>query len=118
MTEVIPKKSHLWEPGQSGNPAGRPKNSRNQISLVKLQVEGELRAQMMPQMQAIVSKMIEQALDGDKEMQKILFSAWVGKSRSTEDEKPREPINITIGKLEQIPAINGKVYPSSQSEEE
>ena len=104
-----PKKSHLWAPGQSGNPAGRPKNSRNQLSIVKLTVESELRDQMRPKMQAIVEQMMQQALDGDRDMQKVLFAAWVGKSRSTEDEKIREPINITIGKLDQVPPI-GRTY--------
>ena len=76
---------------------------------MKLTVESELRDQMRPKMQAIVEQMMQQALDGDRDMQKVLFAAWVGKSRSTEDEKIREPINITIGKLDQVPPI-GRTY--------
>lgn len=119
IDEQVPvKRDHLFKPGQSGNPKGRPPNSRNAISLVKVQVESELREQMKPQMEAIVAKMIEQALDGDREMQKTLFNAWVGKNRAQEDEKPREPININIGKLDQIPPVNGVVYSQSKSQEQ
>jgi Family of unknown function (DUF5681) len=35
MTETTKpqqRPAHLWEPGQSGNPAGRPKGSRNKLS--------------------------------------------------------------------------------------
>src|SRR5262245_19165408 len=36
MTETIDanqrKLAHLWQPGQSGNPTGRPKGSRNKLS--------------------------------------------------------------------------------------
>ncbi len=31
-TKVQERPAHLWGPGQSGNPAGRPKGSRNKLS--------------------------------------------------------------------------------------
>jgi hypothetical protein len=31
-TKALQRPVHLWEPGQSGNPAGRPKGSRNKLS--------------------------------------------------------------------------------------
>src|SRR5882672_3841760 len=30
--EPVEKQTHLWKPGQSGNPAGRPKGSRSKLS--------------------------------------------------------------------------------------
>src|SRR5262245_44223102 len=32
LTMVQQRPAHLWGPGQSGNPAGRPKGSRNRLS--------------------------------------------------------------------------------------
>jgi hypothetical protein len=139
VNEVAPKKSSLFQKGQSGNPAGRPKGSKNQISLVKIQLEGELRAQMRPHMQAVVTEMIRQAmpspfikdgkpvldadgnpvlLPGDKEMLKTLFGSWVSKTKAGDDEAPREKIVIQIGKLDQTPDIKGKVFTSTTHETE
>ena len=32
LTKAQQRPAHLWGPGQSGNPAGRPKGSRNRLS--------------------------------------------------------------------------------------
>ena len=32
ITKLQQKPAHLWKPGTSGNPAGRPKGSRNRLS--------------------------------------------------------------------------------------
>jgi hypothetical protein len=32
LTKAQQRPAHLWGPGQSGNPAGRPKGSRNKLS--------------------------------------------------------------------------------------
>src|SRR5262245_60694825 len=32
ITKLQQRPAHLWGPGQSGNPAGRPKGSRNRLS--------------------------------------------------------------------------------------
>jgi hypothetical protein len=32
LTQTQQRPAHLWGPGQSGNPAGRPKGSRNRLS--------------------------------------------------------------------------------------
>ena len=110
-------KAHLWKKGMSGNPAGRPKGSKNAISLVKLQVEGELRAQMKGDMPALVSKMMEMALAGDRDMAKTLYKSWVSGTVASDEDAPREKIQIVIGKLDQVPAVNGQVYKQSKTEE-
>ena len=142
MTDIVPAPKvalpHQFKKGQSGNPAGRPKGSKNAISLIKLQLEGELRAQMKPHLNDVVKEMLRQALptqardkdgnlrtypdgtpvliDGNPDMLKTVFGSWVSKARSSEDEAPREKIQIVIGKLDQVPPVNGIVYPQSTQE--
>lgn len=122
-TEVTPpkKQQHLWAKGQSGNIAGRPKGSKNAISLVKLQIEGELRAQMKGDMTKVVAEMLRQAMPqeitdkdgtvrtvpGDKDMLKTLYRSWVSGTVASDEDAPRDRINIVIGKLDQIPEVKG-----------
>lgn len=142
MTDaVVPAKpgARLWQKGQSGNPAGRPKGSKNAITLVKAQIESELRGQMKEHMSRVVSEIIRQALPterldkdgqvmkdeqgrpvmlpGNQEMLKLLFNAWVSKTKSGDDEAPKEKIQIVIGKLDQVPPLSGKVYENGSAKE-
>lgn len=136
MNDVVTKsRAHLFQPGQSGNSKGRPKGSKNAISIIKTQIEGELRAQMRPHMQAVVAEMLRQALPtprldkngqvelgadgnpvlvaGDQDMLKIFFKAWVSGTKASDEDAPKDKIQILIGKLDQIPSIkvkNGNTY--------
>lgn len=127
LTET-PNKAHLWKKGSSGNPAGRPKGSKNAISLIKLQVEGELRKQMMPDMQAVIAEMIRQALPstlpdgkirgGDRDMLKTLAKMWVSGTVASDEDAPREKIQILIGKLSSPPDVKGKTLVLNTTDEE
>jgi len=108
-------KAHLWQKGKSGNPAGRPKNSKNAITLVKLQVEGESRAQMQGRMPDVIAKIMDMALKGDKEMLKLVYKSWVSGTVASEDDAPREKIQIVIGKLDQIPSVKGRTITDGES---
>jgi hypothetical protein len=59
-----------FQPGQSGNPKGRPQGSRNKATLAALaMLEGDL--------ERITRKAIDLALGGDKEMIKLVVSRLV-----------------------------------------
>lgn len=134
MNDVVkaPNRAHLFKPGQSGNPNGRPKGSRNAISLVKVQVEGELRARMRGDMDAVLKEIIRQALPsertdaktgeivtvpGNQEMLKLLYKSWVSGTKATDEEPDRQKIQIVIGKLDQVPTVSGKVFTNNETEE-
>ena len=120
MSEALPAKakSHLWVKGQRGNAKGRTPGSKNQITLLKMQVEGELRTRMKGVMPAVVDKMIEMALAGDGDMLKTLYKSWVTGTKVADEEPSREKIQITIGKLDSgPPIINGTIINQSKGGE-
>jgi hypothetical protein len=115
-TQVAPP-SHLWKKGQSGNVAGRPVGVKNKITLVKLQIEGELRGQTKHDMQAVLAKAVEMAKAGDKDMIKMLVDKWISPARAgADDDAPREKVQIVIGRLDQEPVVikKGQTYNQTQ----
>jgi hypothetical protein len=118
MDVVDTKKNHLWSKGVSGNPAGRPKGSKNAISLVKLQIEGELRAQMKGDMTHVMRKIMDLALEGDKEMLKLLFKSWVSGTVASDEDAPKDKIQIVIGKLDQMPEVKGRTISNNTKDEQ
>lgn len=86
--------------GVSGNPNGRPKGSKNKITLMKLALEGELRTQMKPHMAQILSVAIAKAKDGDPAMIKLLLDKTLPTTKAGEDEAPaKEKVQIFIDRL-------------------
>lgn len=110
MTDNLPKKSRGFQKGVSGNPAGRPKNTKNAITLARLSLEGELRKQMSFDMRAVLHKAIEMAKAGDAMMIKLLLDKSISSPRSTDDEGAgREKIQIIINKLPELKTVNAQV---------
>lgn len=100
MDNVPAKPSTKFPKGQSGNPAGRPKGSKNKITLMKLALEGELRAQLKPHMADILLMAIEMAKKGDTGMIKLLIDKTVPTTKAGDDEAPaKEKVQIFIDRL-------------------
>lgn len=114
------KKNTKFQKGKSGNPAGRPKGIKNQVTLVKLAMEGELRARMKGEMGAVLEEAIRLAkgytkpdgtvVAGSPEMIKFLLDKWITPARaSADDETPREKVQILIGRLPTEQPVTGRV---------
>ena len=104
------KKTTKFQKGQSGNPAGRPKGIKNQITLVKLALEGELRARMRGEMGDILEAGIAMAKAGDKDMIKYFLDKCVTPAKAaTDEETPRERVQILIGRLPTEQTVEGRV---------
>lgn len=114
MTELIERRPvSKWKPGQSGNPAGRPKGAKNKITYLKLVLEGELRVQIKEHMAEIMAVAIQKAKEGDNSMIKLLLDKTMASSKSADDEDvAKEKIQINIGRLPDRPnepiTINGE----------
>ena len=86
--------------GRSGNPEGRPKGSKNKITLMKLALEGELRAQIKPHMREILQVAITMAQKGDTSMIKLLLDKTLPTTKAGDDEAPaKERVQIFIDRL-------------------
>lgn len=99
-TTTLPAKKGSFLKGVSGNPAGRPKGSKNKITLMKLALEGELRTQLKKDAVDILDMAIKLAKSGDTAMLKLLIDKMIPTSKAMEDDSPvKEKINIAIQRL-------------------
>ena len=102
-----PRKPQLFKPGRSGNPAGRPKGVKNQITILKEALELKLRNKAAWKIEKVLDKAIELALAGDKLMIKLLLELHMSKASHQED--------TTQGKS-QVAVVIQNLTESSQSE--
>jgi hypothetical protein len=84
--------------GVSGNPGGRPKGSKNKITLLRQSLELQLREQAAPNMGDVLRTAVALALDGDRAMIKLLLEMHMSKS-APEDSKGAERVAIQINNL-------------------
>jgi hypothetical protein len=82
--------------GQSGNPAGRPKGVKNQITILKQSLELALRNKSAEHMEAVLDVAIKKALRGDNQMIKLLVEQHMTKG-SADEREATEKVSITIG---------------------
>ncbi len=76
-----------WKPGQSGNPAGRPKGT-GEI--------GKLREAIKGHVPAIIARLTAQALEGDVQAARLLLERTVAPLKAVE---PTQPLTLPDGTL-------------------
>lgn len=98
------KKVTKFKPGESGNPAGRPKGSKNKVTVLKLMAEEAWRERNSEAVQEVLDLILAQALNGCKASQKLIFDAMVSKSNVSEEKSAGSKQEINIRTMEVTPS--------------
>ncbi len=99
LGDVRVQNQSLWKPGQSGNPEGRPKGSKNRITRLKLSLEEYLRNEAADHMRDILLTAIKKAKKGDNQMIKLLLELHMSKSGEVDDRSTDDKITININSM-------------------
>lgn len=81
--------------GVSGNPAGRPKGSLNGLTLLKKEIEHEMRTQAAPRMAELLDKAFEMAMEGNTTIMKALLDYHMKADIQTDKVQEKTTINIS-----------------------
>ena len=82
--------------GKSGNPEGRPKGSKNAITVQKLLLEEAFRGDSAEKMGKVLALVVKQALTGDKVSQKLVWDANVSRQAISDDKSAGAKQSITV----------------------
>ncbi len=86
-----------WKPGQSGNPAGRPKGARGKLTLLREAVLKKAETSLLDNWEDIVKTTIELAKAGDPTCLNILWNRVIPAKRTIEDKSDTvDKLNISI----------------------
>jgi len=86
--------------GVSGNPKGRPKGSKNRITLLKMQTEEAWRSRNQNRLDTVLDLILQDALDGDKASRRLIFDAIVSKANVQEDKSAGQKQQITVHRMD------------------
>jgi hypothetical protein len=90
-SEQLPEirdKDGTFLPGKSGNPSGRPKGRKNQLTVLKQDLEIAIRENASPaDVAAVVNKMVQMALEGNVGAGKVILDKFVSNAKEGEDER-------------------------------
>jgi len=95
---------HLFKPGQSGNPKGRPKGSKNRMKALAEGLIGNNAGK-------IVKKVIEMALAGDQACLKMCMDRIIPAQRAIDQDsadRGKQTININVESMKGLPTIQVK----------
>ncbi len=95
--------------GVSGNPGGRPKGSKNKVTLLKLAAEEAFRDRNQNAIDAVLDQILSAALEGDKAARKMVWDACMSKAAVAEDKTAGGKQQITVHRMEVTQAVDGDV---------
>lgn len=82
-TETKQRPEHLWKPGQSGNPKGRPKGSRHFSTLIREAITKVAEDTGTSDDKEIVRALVEKAKAGDLKAVDMVLDRVDGKAEQT-----------------------------------
>ena len=85
--------------GQSGNPAGRPKGSKNKITVYKLATEEAWRERNQRRIDTVLDMVLQDALEGDKAARKMVWDSSISKANISEDKAAGNRQSITVHRM-------------------
>ena len=95
--ESLEQSKSLWKKGQSGNPKGRPKGSKNKLSLLREAVLENAENIVLSNFEDIVRSTVELAKQGDATALKIVWDRIIPAKRTVEEKVDGEDkLNISI----------------------
>ena len=122
VAETIRNEDGTFKKGVSGNPAGRPKGRKNQLTVLKQDLEIAVREHVKPrQIKSIMDKMVELALEGNIGAAKIILDKTVTNARDSEDTQEGNSgwtfvvKNVTVQK--EAPSDEGEIIDVTPTEE-
>lgn len=83
ITEPKQKPDHLWKPGQSGNPAGKPKGARHFSTLIKEAITKVANDTGTSDDVLIIQALVAKAKDGDLKAVDMVLDRVDGKAEQT-----------------------------------
>lgn len=117
VTEPKKKKpTNLWKPGQSGNPAGRPKGAKSKATELRQALEVIALTGLESASKELIRNSIEMALDGNEAMMKFWLERFVPKAVLGEKGESQGGGNIIINvsRLEDIKEVKGEVVDEAE----
>jgi len=107
---LVRNKKGQFVKGVSGNALGRPKGSKNIITVQKLMVEEAFRAGSEDDLLEVLHLIVKQAKKGDKPSQKLIWDANVSKQNLAEEKSAGEKAKIMVKTMNitQEAAIEGE----------
>jgi hypothetical protein len=92
-------------PGQSGNPAGRAKGTKNKITLARLMLEDQLRDILSEEGPKLMRKAIKMALkDGNDRVMRVLLDKMLTTPRGGDDnESGDRDVKVVVQNLIKAP---------------